>query len=139
MAKHFTEESRAKSNANLIYIKGNDDPYSVERRKKAVETRRRNSEERRKMKDELDVLLKMALKRGDIVEPEDVLSMEEAEKLNVSAQTAIAIAMLKRAMMGDVQAGQFIRDTVGEKPSDKVEVDQSLTIESWAKTHNVKL
>lgn len=139
MAKHFTEESRAKSNANLIYIKGNDDPYSVERRKKAVETRRRNSEERRKMKDELDVLLKMALKRGDIVEPEDVLSMEEAEKLNVSAQTAIAIAMLKRAMMGDVQAGQFIRDTVGEKPSDKVEVDQSLTIESWAKSHNVKL
>lgn len=139
MAKHFTEESRAKSNANLIYIKGNEDPASIEIRKKAVDAIRRKSEERRKMKDELNILLQMALKRGDVVEPEDVLSMEEAEKLNVSAQTAIAIAMLKRAMMGDVQAGQFIRDTVGEKPSDKVEVDQSLTIESWAKTHNVKL
>lgn len=139
MAKHFTEESRAKSNANLIYIKGNEDPASIEIRKKAVEAIRKKSEERRKMKDELNILLQMALKRGDVVEPEDVLSMEEAEKLNVSAQTAIAIAMLKRAMMGDVQAGQFIRDTVGEKPSDKVEVDQSLTIESWAKSHNVKL
>ena len=47
--------------------------------------------------------------------------------------------MVQRAMMGDVQAAQYIRDTVGEKPSDKVEVDQSLTIEAWAKKNKVKL
>ena len=115
------------------------DPRASELGKKGVEVRMAKRKERLKMKEELNILLQMAIKRGDVNSPEDILSMEEAEKMNVSAQTAIAIAMLKRAMMGDVQAGQFIRDTVGEKPSDKVEVDQSLTIEAWAKSHDVKL
>ena len=67
------------------------------------------------------------------------MNMEEAEDLNIPVQTAIHLAMIKRALMGDVQAAQYIRDTVGEKPTDKVEMDQSLTIESWAKSHDVKL
>lgn len=115
------------------------DPRASELGKLGVQVREAKRKERLKMQEEMKLLLQMAIKKGNITEPEDILSMEEAEKMNVSAQTAIAIAMLKRAMMGDVQAGQFIRDTIGEKPSDKVEVDQSLTIESWAKSHNVKL
>ena len=95
--------------------------------------------ERKKMKDELNSLLKIALKRGDIISADDVLSLEEAEDANISAQTAINIAMIKRAIMGDVQAAQYLRDTVGEKPSDKVELDQSLTIEAWAKKNKVRL
>lgn len=95
--------------------------------------------ERKKMKDELDTLLKIALRRGDIVSAEDVLSLEEAEEANISVQTALNISMIKRAIMGDVQAAQYLRDTVGEKPTDKVELDQSLTVEAWAKKHKVKL
>lgn len=95
--------------------------------------------ERKKMKEELDTLLKISLKRGDIISADDVLSLEEADDANISVQTAINIAMIKRAIMGDVQAAQYLRDTVGEKPTDKVEVDQSLTIEEWAKNHKVKL
>lgn len=119
------------------FVKG--DPRNAEMARKGVEVREARKKERQKIKDELNILLKVTLKRGDIVSAEDVLSLEEAEDMNVSAQTAINIAMIKRAIMGDVQAAQYLRDTVGEKPSDKVEVDQSLTIEAWAKTHNVKL
>lgn len=101
--------------------------------------KKKKNMERKKMKDDLDVLLKVSLKRGDIVTPDDILSLEEADNENISVQTAIIIAMIKRALMGDVQAAQYLRDTVGEKPSDKVEVDQNLTVESWAKNHKVKL
>lgn len=59
--------------------------------------------------------------------------------MNVSVQTAIDIAMIQRAIYGDVQAAIWVRDTVGDKPSDKVELDQSLTVEEWAKTRKVKL
>ena len=78
--------------------------------------------ERKRMKDDLDILLKVSLKRGDVITSDDILSLDEADKANIPVQTAINIAMIKRALMGDVQAAQYLRDTVGEKPSDKVEV-----------------
>ena len=76
---------------------------------------------------------------GEMVLPEDIENIADAENINIDAQTAMGVAMVQRAMLGDVQAAQFIRDTIGEKPTDKVEVDQSLTIEEWAKNHKPKL
>ena len=119
------------------YKKG--DPYAKEMSKKANETRWSRERERKKIKEDLDTLLKISLKRGDIVSGDDILNLDEAQHMNVPVQTAINIAMIKRALLGDVQAALYIRDTIGEKPSDKVELDQSLTIESWAKNHDVKL
>ena len=95
--------------------------------------------EKKKMKEDLTILLKASLKRGDIVDAEDVLSLDEAEGKNISVQTAMNIAMIKRAIMGDVSAYLAVRDTLGEKPSDKLEIDSSLTVEEWAKNHKVKL
>ena len=95
--------------------------------------------EKRKMKEELKTLLKISLNRGDIIDADDVLSLDQAEKSNISVQTAINIAMMKRAIMGDVSAATWVRDTVGEKPTDRVEVDTNLTVEEWAKNHKVKL
>lgn len=115
------------------------DPRCAEYQRRGAETKKRNNAERKKMKSDLDLLLRMALKHGDIVDPEDVLSLEEAQEINLPVQTAISISMIKRALLGDVQAAQYIRDTVGEKPSERVQMDQSLTIESWAKSHSVKL
>ena len=103
------------------------------------EVRRAKRDARITLKESLDILLTKALKKGDLVTPEEIQDMANVENLNVDVQTAMAIAVLQRAMLGDVQAVQFVRDTIGEKPSDKVEVDQSLTIESWAKNHKPKL
>lgn len=119
------------------FFKG--DPRARELSLKGLEKRRENIAKRKKLKEDLDILLKLSLKKGDMVDPEDILSLAETEGLNVPVQTAMDIAMVQRALMGDVNAYIAIRDTVGEKPSDKVEVDQSLTIESWAKSHKVKL
>ena len=123
---------------NLVFLKKGD-ARTKEIQRKGVEAHSRACAERRKMKEELNTLLKISLRRGDIIDADDVLSLEEADKANISVQTAINIAMIKRAIMGDVQAAQYLRDTVGEKPTDKVELDQSLTVEAWAKKHKVKL
>ncbi len=123
---------------NLIPLTVNDE-RAREIRSKGGKARVQKLHERKKMREDLGNLLKITLRRGDIVDPDDIMNMEEAEDLNIPVQTAIHLAMIKRALMGDVQAAQYIRDTVGEKPTDKVEMDQSLTIESWAKSHDVKL
>lgn len=45
---------------------------------------------------------------------------EKVENLNVAG--AIVLAQVARAIEGDTVAASWIRDTAGEKPSDKVEV-----------------
>lgn len=37
--------------------------------------------------------------------------------------TKISVALLNKALMGDIQAFTTIRDTIGEKPTDKIEAD----------------
>lgn len=51
----------------------------------------------------------------------------EAEKL--TAREAIVMAQMIRAMGGDTQAAAWVRDTVGEKPGEKVTVDQEAPFE----------
>ena len=38
-------------------------------------------------------------------------------------QESITIALIEKAMQGDTKAFEVIRDTIGEKPTDKVEMD----------------
>lgn len=115
------------------------DPRAGELARKGLKVREEKRAKRKAMKEDLDILLKLTLKKGDMAFAEDVLSLEEAEDMNLSVQTAMDIAMVQRALMGDVQAWLAIRDSIGEKPSDKYEIDQSLTVEEWAKNHKVKL
>ena len=115
------------------------DPRCAIMQAKGAEVRRYKKAERTRMRDELNTLLKLSLKKGDLILPEEVTNLAEARDLNIPVQTAINVAMIQRAIMGDVQAATWVRDTLGEKPTDKIEMDQSLTIEAWAKNHDVQL
>ena len=61
---------------------------------------------RKKLKEELELLLEIVDKKG------------------VTNQTKISLALIKEAKNGNVKAFETIRDTVGEKPIDKQEVQQ---------------
>lgn len=106
---------------------------------KSVEVRRKNAAERKALKETLEILMRTSMKKGKVTSTEDIMNLAEAQGKNVTVQTAIALAAVKRATSGDMQAISFIRDQLGEKPSDKVQVDQSITIEEYAKNHTVKL
>lgn len=128
-----------KSRANLIPKTTLSTEEARKMQKRSAEVRREAALKRKSMKATLGVLLDKSLRKGKVVTPEEIQSMAEVADLNLDVNTAINIAIIQRALMGDVQSAQYIRDTIGEKPKDKVEVDQSLTIESWAKEHKVKL
>lgn len=110
-----------------------------ELQKLATLKKRENAANKKKMKQTLEILLSKSLRRGELASVDDIMNLADAEDLNVDVQTAIMIATVQRALMGDMTAIQFVRDTMGEKPSDKIELDQSLTVESWAKNHKPKL
>lgn len=118
---------------NLI-TKENASEYGKRGAKAAAEAKRK----KRAMREVFDILLKMPSKAGKQVTAEDVknfaeFTAENKDKLgrvrktlkNVDMQTALAIAMFKNAMNGDVRAAEFIRDTAGHKPKNEIDLDTS--------------
>lgn len=66
----------------------------------------------------------------------ETLEMVLAGKLpgGETRQEAIVFALMEKALSGDVRAFEVIRDSIGEKPSDKVDVrssDGSMTPKAW--------
>lgn len=61
---------------------------------------------------------------------EKKLFKEAIEKKLGKSIDEIINAMIIKASNGDVQATTFLRDTIGEKPTDKVEGNMNLSYES---------
>ena len=78
--------------------------------------------ERKAMKETIGILLSMPLTEGAGTDVEQIKNLAEARGRNITVQDAIVIAMAKKAMKGDVRAGEFLRDTIGENPKNFVEV-----------------
>ena len=115
------------------------DPRAAEMQAKGTKVRLEKNRQMKDMRESANRVLKLAIKRGDMISLDEVKSIAESEDINIPVADMINIVMAQRALLGDVQAAIFIRDMSGQKPSDKVEIDQSLTVEAWAKKHKVKL
>lgn len=79
------------------------------------------------MREQLELLLALPVKD----KAAKTMKAMGIDSDNADNQMQMLVAMFKKAcsgQQGDVQAAQFIRDTVGEKPTDKVavEVDDGL-------------
>ena len=59
---------------------------------------------------------------------EELLSLPSAEREGLSNMEAVCVAMLKKAQEGNVHAAMFVRDTIGQKPTDKVAQSGTLSI-----------
>lgn len=73
----------------------------------------------------LDVL-SMPMTDGNI---DKIKSFADAEGANLSINQAIVIQQVKRALKGDTKAAEYLRDTAGQKPSDKVQLDTGVNID----------
>ena len=89
---------------------------------KSGETRRR----KKTMKENLELLLTMPLKQGERADIEKGDNLKEFAKENVTVEQAMLIAQIQKALKGDTQAFEMIRDLIGEKPVDKKEVSASV-------------
>lgn len=85
---------------------------------KSGETKRR----KKAMKETLEVLLSMPMKNGKVSDVESIKNFAALKGKNINVQEAMIIAMIQRAMKGDVKAAEWLRDTSGQKPTENMNV-----------------
>lgn len=84
--------------------------------------------EKKAMKETLEALLSMPMKSGKAVDVEAVKNFAALKGKNITVQEAMAIAMLQKAMKGNVKAAEWIRDTAGQKPVDNMNMSMNLPV-----------
>lgn len=84
--------------------------------------------EKKAMKETLEALLSMPMKSGKAVDVEAVKNFAALKGKNITVQEAMAIAMLQKAMKGNVKAAEWIRDTAGQKPVDNMNMNMNLPV-----------
>ena len=90
--------------------------------KASGEARRR----KKTMKENLELLLTMSVGKGEKADIEKGENIKDYAKENVTVEQAMLIAQIQKALKGDTQAFEMIRDLIGEKPVDKKEVSASV-------------
>lgn len=86
---------------------------------KAGKASARKRRERRDMRETFRDMLDMPLHKGGVT---SAGTMDGMDGKNMTVGQAIALAQLRKAMAGYTKAAEFIRDTSGQRPSDRVEL-----------------
>ena len=89
---------------------------------KSGEARRRKKD----MKERLEILLSMPIKDGKGAKIEKIKGFGDLKGQNITVEDAILVAMIQKALKGDVSASNFIRDTSGQKVAEKVEINTTI-------------
>ena len=109
--------------ANEQNLKPNIDSAELARQmqKKSAEKRKANNLARKTMRETLLALLETPVSAKGV----------DGQITTMSAQEASTLSLLAQAMKGNVKAYEVIRDTVGEKPIERVvaAVDKSIVDE----------
>lgn len=76
--------------------------------------------QKKEMKEMIQDIFEIGIKKGKVVE--EIKSLEDAKGKNLTVGQALVLAQVKKAMTGDTRAMEFLRDTMGEKPTNKQEI-----------------
>ena len=90
--------------------------------KASVKARRERRERQKDMRYIFTDLLTMTIKGGKVYSTEDIENFSHLKGKNITVNEAICVRQVQKALMGDAKAFEFIRDIMGEKPVDKLEV-----------------
>lgn len=92
--------------------------------KKSAQVRR----DKKKMKETAELIMSLPLRGGQKQQIEMIQSFGALQGKNISVSEAIVYAQAKRAVKGDKQAAEFIRDTAGQKPGEKLDVKGAIPV-----------
>ena len=98
--------------------------YGRKGAEKANETKRK----RKEMRETLDILLNMPLKKGKVYSAEEIKSFADLKGKNITMDQAMMVCLVQKALKGDLNAIGMVRDTVGEKPTDKMEIKDTTPV-----------
>lgn len=94
----------------------NSEKMAREYQKKSVESRNKNTAERKDLRKAIEILLEKTVSK-------------DKDGNEISGAQAMALKQFEKALKGDTRAFEVIRDTSGQKPVEKVEmatIDQSV-------------
>lgn len=78
---------------------------------------------KRTKSEQREIAKKAGIKSGEVRRARKTLKEELLLLLeNGDTQNKISLALIKKAIKGDIKAFEVIRDTIGEKPADKHEL-----------------
>lgn len=84
--------------------------------------------EKKLFKETLESLLTMPLQNGKSLGIDEIQSFAAVKGQNISVQEAILIGQVQKAMKGDTRAAEYVRDTIGQRPTEKVETEIVLPV-----------
>lgn len=84
--------------------------------------------EKKLMRETLDMILSMPMKNGKSADVDSIRSFAALKGKNINVQEAILIAQVQKAMKGDTRAAEYVRDTIGQKPVDSVDMTMNLPV-----------
>jgi len=84
--------------------------------------------EKKKMRETLEILLSMPMKTGKYTDVDSIRNFAALKGKNISVQDAIMIAQIQKAMKGDTKAAEYVRDTIGQKPVDSVDMNMNMPV-----------
>ena len=87
------------------------------------EARRR----KKTMRETLEAVLEMQVGSGKSADIDAIRNFAGLKGKNITVQEAMIIAQAQKALKGDLAALQFIRDTVGQKPTDNMNLVAEMT------------
>lgn len=111
-------EGRQRQIANLIQ---NNPNYTPEQRHEiVVAAAKKRGEEMRKARSQREILQKILSLQCD-----DEEACEELRNMGLDANyaTAANLAVMRKAVRGDIEALRYIRDTIGEKPTEQTQLN----------------
>ena len=95
--------------------------------RKGAEVTKRKVRERKAMKETLEILLNMPMKKGKVYTAEEIKSFADLKGKNITIDQAMSVCLIQKALKGDLSAIAMVRDTIGEKPVENVKVDANVT------------
>lgn len=100
-----------------IYNEGLSPEERSEQAKRAAAASAKARAQHRLFKDILKDILALP-----ISSEEDAYQQLKALGLKANHENAMMLASAKRAILGDIEAARFVRDTVGEKPTEAMQL-----------------
>ena len=83
--------------------------------------KREATRRRKEMRETLGILLDMPMKKGRVYTAEEIKCFADLNGKNITIDQAMMVKLIQKALKGDINAIAMVRDTIGEKPAEKID------------------
>ena len=88
----------------------------------SVKARRERRERQKDMRRIFTDLLTMTIKSGKVYDTEEIEDFSKLRGKNITVNEAICVRQVQLALAGSPKAFEFIRDIMGDKPAERLEI-----------------